>query len=52
MNIDLTGDEINILLKSGNNCLDTCHEGGPGHRCPDCQRLQQVMTKLQAGLRL
>lgn len=50
MNIDLTEDEINILLKSGSNCLATCREGGPTHQCPDCQRLQNVMSKLQAGV--
>lgn len=52
MNIDLTGDDINILVKSGNNCLNTCQEGGASHRCPDCQRLQQVLSKLQAGMSL
>ena len=52
MKIDLTGEEINILLKSGSNCLNTCHEGGPGQHCPDCQKLQYVMSKLQAGVGL
>lgn len=50
MNIDLTVEEINILLKSGSHCLSTCQEGGPDHKCPDCQKLQQVMNKLKAGV--
>lgn len=52
MNINLTGEEISILLKSGSNCLNTCQEGGTGHQCSDCQKLQQVMSKLQAGVNL
>ncbi|AHF08507.1 hypothetical protein [Desulfitobacterium metallireducens] len=50
MNIELTKDEVEILLKSGRHCLGTCEEGGPGQECPDCQRLQQVMDKLKAGV--
>lgn len=50
VNIDLTEEDLNILLKSGSNCLNTCEEGGPGRECPDCQRLQHVMAKLKAGV--
>lgn len=49
MNIDLTEEEIGVLLKSGSHCLSTCHEGGPDQHCPDCQRLERAMVKLKAG---
>lgn len=50
MNIDLAKEEISILLKACNHCLSTCQEGGSDHQCPDCQKLQQVMNKLEAGV--
>lgn len=50
MIIDLTEEEIDILLKSGSHCLNTCQEGGPDQHCPDCQKLEQVMNKLKAGV--
>lgn len=46
--VELTADEINILFQSIKNCLNTCHEGGPSSSCPDCQKLESVMLKLQA----
>jgi hypothetical protein len=51
MNIDLSAEEINVLLKSAQNCLNTCQEGGTDHQCPDCEKLQGVMSKLQAGVK-
>lgn len=50
MNIDLTKEEVEILLKSGSHCLSTCQEGGSGQECPDCQKLKRVMDKLKAGV--
>lgn len=51
MNIDLTAEEINVLLESAQNCLNTCKEGGTDHHCPDCEKLQSIMAKLQAGVK-
>lgn len=50
MNIDLTAEEIGTLLKSAQNCLNTCHDGGVSRSCPDCEKLQNIMAKLQAGV--
>jgi hypothetical protein len=50
MNIDLTAEEINILLTSAKHCLNTCKEGEAGQQCPDCEKLQSIMAKLQAGV--
>jgi len=48
VNVSLTADEVNVILQSIKNCLNSCKEGGPTTGCPDCQKLEAVMVKLQA----
>ncbi len=48
--VDFSNEEINILLKSARNCLSNCHEGGLNAGCPDCQRLERVMLKMQGAV--
>ena len=47
-NINLTPEEIQVIINSIDNCLKTCKEGGAGTGCPDCTKLQGVKEKLQA----
>ena len=47
-NINLTPEEIQVILSSIENCLKTCKEGGTGNACPDCAKLLGVKEKLQA----
>ena len=47
-NINLTPEEIQVIINSIDNCLKTCKEGGVGTGCPDCTKLQGVKDKLQA----
>jgi len=47
-NINLTSEEVQSILKSMDNCLKTCKEGGAGKGCPDCTKLQGLKDKLQA----
>lgn len=47
-NINLTPEEVKVILSSIENCLKTCKEGGTGNACPDCTKLQGVKDKLQA----
>jgi hypothetical protein len=47
-NINLTPEEIQVILNSIDNCLKTCKEGGIGKGCPDCSKLQGVKDKIQA----
>ena len=47
-NINLTPEEIQVILSSIENCLKTCKEGGTGNDCPDCAKLLGVKAKLQA----
>ena len=45
--VELTAEELNLVLQSIKHCLKACKEGGPESGCPDCQKLQGVLTKLQ-----
>ncbi|MHB1653966.1 MAG: hypothetical protein ACYCVD_16040 [Desulfitobacteriaceae bacterium] len=45
--INLGQPEIEVLRRSVENCLRTCHKGGLSGGCPDCQSLEAVMTKFQ-----
>ena len=47
-NINLTPEEIQVIMNSIENCLKTCKEGGSSKGCPDCSKLQEVKEKLQA----
>ncbi|GAB6152272.1 hypothetical protein JCM17380_10220 [Desulfosporosinus burensis] len=47
-NINLTPEEVQVILSSINNCLKTCKEGGTGSGCSDCTKLQGVKDKLMA----
>jgi len=47
-NINLTPEEVQVILNSMDNCLKTCKEGGVGKGCPDCTKLQGLKDKLQA----
>lgn len=44
--IDLSQKEIDVVKRSIDNCLRTCHQGGPEQGCPECQSLRGVLTKL------
>lgn len=44
--LNLTHQEVEMIKKSIDNCLKTCHQGGASGGCPDCQSLQQLLTKL------
>ena len=46
--INLTPEEVQVILLSIENCLKTCKEGGPNTGCPDCTKLQAVKDKLMA----
>ncbi|GAB6151981.1 hypothetical protein JCM17380_07310 [Desulfosporosinus burensis] len=46
--IDLTPEEVQVILSSIDNCLKTCKEGGAGTGCSDCTKLQGVKEKLLA----
>lgn len=48
--IDLKAEEVTIILKSLKHCLDTCKEGGTEAKCPECEKVQGVMAKLQASV--
>jgi len=45
--IDLSRTEAQAVLRSIDNCLGTCHEGGPSAGCPDCEQLESVKNKLK-----
>lgn len=47
INVSFTHEEVHVMLSSIDNCLRSCHDGGPGQGCPDCEKLQGVRAKLQ-----
>ncbi len=49
MTIELSRDEVKILLQSLSNCIDTCktHAEKPSAKCPDCDAARAVKAKLQ-----
>ena len=47
-NINLTPEEIQVILNSIDNCLKTCKEGGASTGCSDCTKLEVVKDKLKA----
>ena len=48
INLELSTEEIQVILKSIKHCLNSCHEGGTESGCPDCQKLKEIMLKIQA----
>lgn len=46
--INLTPEEVQVILNSFDNCLKTCKEGSVGKGCPDCTKLQEIKEKLLA----
>lgn len=44
--IELSSQEIELLKRSIDHCLSTCHQGGIEQGCPDCQSLRDVLAKL------
>ena len=49
MTVELSRDEVKILLQSLANCLSTCktHAAKPSAKCPDCDAAKAVKAKLQ-----
>jgi hypothetical protein len=49
MTVELSRDEVKILLQSLANCLATCktHAAKPSAKCPDCDAAKAVKAKLQ-----
>lgn len=45
-NVSLSEKEIDLLKKSINHCLETCHKGGAKDGCTDCAALEDVLKKL------
>lgn len=45
--IELSRQEAQVVLRSIENCLGTCHEGGLNAGCPDCSQLESVKKKLK-----
>lgn len=46
--ISLSNEEVDIVLKSLNHCLNTCEDSGAAANCPDCAKVQGIMTKMRA----
>ena len=49
MTVELSRDEMKILLQSLANCLATCktHAAKPSAKCPDCDAAKTVKAKLE-----
>ena len=49
MTVELSRDELKILLQSLSNCLATCktHAEKPSANCPDCDAARAVKAKLE-----
>ncbi|MEL4105725.1 hypothetical protein IZU99_05215 [Oscillospiraceae bacterium CM] len=46
--VSLSEKEIDLLKKSIQHCLSTCHEGGSKDGCTDCAALESVLARLPA----
>ena len=46
MSVELSTDEIKILIESLNHCLETCQN--KGKPCADCDSVKSLLQKLQA----
>lgn len=44
--VTLSQQEMELVKRALQHCLDTCHQGGVDSGCPDCQSLRDVMSKL------
>jgi len=53
MTVELSRDELKILLLSLANCLATCktHAAKPSAKCPDCDAAKAVKAKLEKQAR-
>lgn len=51
MNIDLSAEEINVLLLSAQHCLNMNKDDGIDQRWPDNDKLHGIMAKLQSGVK-
>jgi hypothetical protein len=39
-------EEIQLLKKSINHCLQTCKDGGANNGCTDCEAIEKVLKRL------
>lgn len=51
MNIELSAEEVNVLLLSAQHCLNSHQDEGTDARWPDNEQLRTVMAKLQSGVK-
>ncbi|MCL4516609.1 MAG: hypothetical protein M1379_13605 [Firmicutes bacterium] len=47
IHLDLTPEELSVIQKSINNCLETCQQGGAEKGCDDCRLLEKILGKLE-----
>ena len=50
MNLELSNEEIDMLLQSARHCLNSCHDGGLENNCPDCRKLEDIILKMQKAV--
>jgi hypothetical protein len=53
VHLDLSGQELRILVQSLENCLATCHKKAvkPDAPCEDCDAARSLQGKLKKNLR-
>ncbi len=53
MNVDLSQNELKILVQSLQNCIETCktHAKKPTAPCGDCDGARELQGKLQKKIR-
>ncbi|CAA7602214.1 Hypothetical protein DEACI_2887 [Acididesulfobacillus acetoxydans] len=44
--VTLSQQEVEVVKRALQHCLDTCQKGGAEAGCPDCQSLLEVLKKL------
>ncbi len=44
--LTLSDKEIELIQKSINHCIATCHKGGAKDGCTDCIALEELLKKL------
>ncbi len=49
VNVSLSAHDIEILVQSLSNCIETCkeHQGNPNAPCKDCDAARSLRTRLQ-----
>jgi hypothetical protein len=53
VNVDLSHSELKILVRSLQNCIETCktHQKKPNAPCEDCDGAKEIQGKLQKEIR-